>query len=133
MGIERGPGSPATWPAAPPLGEKKRRIEVEEWEEPLHPDPRGGNLTHALPQRNPICTFSPTSGHLAYCRSQKVGAEQVFRGVEVGPPPVRDSADPVASCADGREVAAPAVFRPRRVPPRWDAVGQRWPGLAWPP
>src|SRR4051794_19615714 len=102
--------------------EKKRRIEVEEWEEPLHPDPRGGNLTHALPQHNPICTFSPTSGHLAHCRSQKVAAEQAFRGVALGPSPVRDSADPVASRAAGRRVAAPAVFRPRHVPRPWDAV-----------
>src|SRR3954451_12934165 len=65
---------------------KKRRIEVEEWEEPLHPDPRGGNLAHALPQSNPICTFSPTLARWPIPDAQKVGAEQENYGGSRAPP-----------------------------------------------
>ena len=33
---------------------------MEEWEEPLHPGSLRANISHFLPQCNPICTSSPT-------------------------------------------------------------------------
>src|SRR4051812_34849795 len=65
---------------------KMRRIEVEEWEEPLHPDPRGGNVAHALPQSNPICTFSPTLAIWPTPPAPKVAAEQEDYGGPEAPP-----------------------------------------------
>jgi len=49
------PGSPAG---------KWLRAGVEEWEEPLHPGPRGGKLTHSPPQCNTFATNFPTEFHL---------------------------------------------------------------------
>ena len=60
---------------------------MEEWEEPLHPGSLGANITHFLPQCNPICTSSPTSSSRRPSNGQKSRRDRPIRCASAPPAP----------------------------------------------
>ena len=88
---------------------------MEEWEEPLHPGSLRANISHFLPQCNPICTFSPTAPPRDR-RSAEIPSPAP--GCRPEAPPRRRPAPAQARVQRARAARVLAGWSLRRGPPR---------------